>query len=798
MRAVVLIVAVGIVIGMAVVVAHSAADQLRRTATDSALGEVEVILQGYVDPVLQPGSILTHTADAAVAAAVQQLGASGDIRAVHIWARDGTAVYSNLPGVRGLRFTLPGAVARAFEGHPSAEYKANADTRLGAGLGANLDIALPIRDAGSAQPYAVYQVIEDAASIETRVAATERDVFVIALAAASGLLVLILLAFLGTSRRLSVQNRLMREQATTRELLSADLRRSEERFRSLVRNASDVILVIGPDGGLLYESPAVKTVLGYEPGARVGENAIEGLHPDDQPRVARLLREMAGVPGSELTLELRGRHVDGSWRYLEGTAKNLLDDPAVRGFVINYRDITERRRLEDELRHQAFHDVLTGLANRALLMDRLEHALGAARRHGRGLAVLFIDLDDFKAINDSLGHMVGDQLLAAAAQRILACLRAGDTPARIGGDEFAVLLEDVEAEMAAEVGGRIVEALRRPFRAAERELHAHASVGIALHTDPSQTADDLLRDADVAMYVAKRRGKDRVETFHSDAHRPTVNRLALLADLREAFDAGQLALVFQPVVELTTRRVTALEALLRWHHPERGIVQPDEFVSLAEESGHISVVGSWVLREACRQLRVWDKVVKGPPLSVGVNVSGRQVEPSLVGVVQDALRAARLSPHRLILEITESALLEDPDGARAILEQLRATGVRIAIDDFGTGRSSLDYLRRLPVDVLKIDRTFVAALGDGHQGPELLGSILSLGRALHIDVVAEGVEDEGQARELQLLGARYGQGFHFSRPLSPPEMTGFLRRYPVGLPARYALDALPAEVPGSR
>jgi diguanylate cyclase (GGDEF)-like protein/PAS domain S-box-containing protein len=780
-RARVLLIALAIVVCMAALVSQAAAGQLRASAAESALRNVEAIVRGYVDPaVREDGLSLDAVADPAIAAQVERLTTSGDLRVVHVWSRDGTAVYSSLAEVRGRRFSIDHDLAVAFAGSSHVQYWSTADALeplAGELLGGRLEIFVPIRGPVDGAPFGVYQVFQDAAPIQRRVSQTQQDVFLIALLSAGMLLFLLWLAFTGASRLLARQNRQLRERAANEEFLTADLRRSEERFRSLVRNASDVILVLRDTGHIAYESPAVEKVLGHVADDRVGRHVFDELHPDDLPRARRLLAEVQAVHGAEAEFDVRARHADGAWRFLEGTGKNLLHDPAVRGIVINYRDATGRRQLEDQLRHQAFHDVLTGLANRALLRDRLEHALSAAVRHDRHLAVLFLDLDDFKAINDSLGHTAGDELLAAVGHRLGELLRAGDTAARIGGDEFAVLLEETAgADDAREVGHRILEGLRAPFLLGGQKVHVHASIGVALRSPDSKTADDLLRDADVAMYVAKRRGKDRLEVFEASVHQEAVTRLSLLADLPKALEGGQLSLEYQPVVELATGRMTGVEALLRWRHPQRGSIPPDQFIPLAEESGLIVPIGRWVLREACRQVRKWDPSVVGPPLTVSVNVSSRQVDPAIVETVREALAEARLAPSRLILEITESALLQDPAAAHELLVRLRKSGVRLAIDDFGTGYSSLDYLRRLPIDLLKIDRSFVATAATGRRRSALLGSIVGLGRTLGMDLIAEGVETPAQLQALLALGVRQAQGFHFSRPLTPDALTAYLRQ----------------------
>ena len=481
------------------------------------------------------------------------------------------------------------------------------------------------------------------------------------------------------------------------------------------------------------------------------------------------------APGAEVSGELRARHADGSWRSIDAVLKNLLDDPAVGGIVVNYRDVTTRKTLEEELRRQAFHDSLTGLANRALFADRLEHALSRTRSFGQHVAVLFIDLDDFKTVNDSLGHGEGDLLLVAVAERLQQPLRSGDTLARMGGDEFAVLLEDPsDASGPVEVAQRLLAALEPPFERGGKELFVHASVGIAVSTVKSMTPGDLLRDADVSMYTAKSNGKNRVEVFQPSMHAAATARLALKGDLERAMEREEFALLYQPIIQLKTGQVTGVEALLRWHHPRRGVVGPTEFIPVAEETGLIIPLGRWVLTEACRQAVAWDAEARRP-LRMSVNVSGRQIhQAGFADEVAEVLAATGLDASRLTLELTESVLMQDVEVTAATLGELKALGVRLAIDDFGTGYSSLSYLRRFPIDELKIDRSFVATVNVGPDQSALVRSILKLGDTLHLETVAEGIEEADQLHELQGLGADLGQGFYFAKPLTSEAISTLL------------------------
>ena len=432
--------------------------------------------------------------------------------------------------------------------------------------------------------------------------------------------------------------------------------------------------------------------------------------------------------------------------------------------------------LEDQLVHQALHDPLTGLANRALFGDRLEHALARPMPPGTTVAVLLIDLDDFKDLNDSLGHDAGDDLLTIIAARLQGHAGAGDTVARLGGDEFGLLLEDTNAAQAMRMAEVMLEALARPVVLRGRDLVPTASIGIAIAA--GEDAETLLRNADTAMYAAKRQGKGRHTLFEPAMHATLLKRVDLAADLSRAVQDSQLHLCYQPEVHLRSGRIVGLEALLRWHHPTRGEVSPGEFIPIAEDSGLIVPIGRWVLQQACHQAKRWQQQWPAtPPLTLAVNLSARQLQhPAILDEVRAALAAADLDPHNLVLEITETAVMEQLHAAVAILTRLRELGVRLALDDFGTGYSSLSYLQRLPVDILKIDRTFIGGVTGSAEESALARAIITLGQTLGLETVAEGIETAEQLATLRELGCQLGQGYHLARPLGPTAVDALLDR----------------------
>ncbi len=551
----------------------------------------------------------------------------------------------------------------------------------------------------------------------------------------------------------------------TRDDAERRLRSSERYYMALAANTADAVVVIDGAGRVTNESPALAALIGM-PGESIrGIRAISAVCEEDAPNAADLYARALSSPGTVFDGEVRLRAAGGASPWLAVRAVNLLDDPDVNGIVVNFHDITARKAAEQELVHLAFHDSLTGLANRSLFHDRVDHVVDAGAVCAA--AILFLDLDGFKDVNDGFGHDAGDELLRQVGARLLRSARPGDTVARLGGDEFALLLENAEDPRASAraVADRILRELTAPVLLEDGLMTLSASIGIAI-PEADATASSLLRDADIAMYEAKAGGRGRWVEYEPEMRTATLERVQLSQDLTEALAADQLRVVYQPVVELSTGAIVGFEALLRWEHPTLGCIAPARFIPLAEVSGLIAPIGRLVLDEACRTAAEWQRLHNRPDLTMAVNVSARQLASSdLVSHVEDALALAGLPAASLVLEMTETVLVDDPASTAGRLRQLHRLGVRLAVDDFGTGYSSLSYLRQFPVDILKIDRSFISTLTEGAEAPLLVHGLLELGRTLGLKVVAEGIETTAQLGYLQAEDCPLGQGYLFSPPL---------------------------------
>ncbi|MDQ3815736.1 MAG: EAL domain-containing protein, partial [Armatimonadota bacterium] len=562
------------------------------------------------------------------------------------------------------------------------------------------------------------------------------------------------------------------------------LRVSEERYELAARGANDGLW----DWNLLTDeitfSPRWKAMLGY------AEDEI-GNHPDEW--LGRVHPEDIGLLGAEIDLyieskaprferEYRLLHKDGHYRWMVSRGITVQDSTGrVVRLAGSQTDISERKVAEEELMHSAFYDSLTSLPNRALFMDRLERAVSYRKRHSDfSFALLFLDLDRFKVVNDSLGHHCGDQLLIEVARRIESALRSTDTVARLGGDEFTILIEDIkEATDAARVAERIQKKLAAPFRLNGQKVFISGSIGITLSASAYERAEDILRDADTAMYCAKAQRGAGHKLFDAHMHVQAVRRLQLETDLRRAVEQQEFRLQYQPLVALETGRVTGFEALVRWQHPERGLLLPEEFIGLAEETGLIIPIDHGVLRTACQEMRLWRNSCGDTPLKLSVNISGRHfTQPNLISWIEEALDANKLEPHDFILEITEGAIMENSEAATVTLARLRALGIKLCMDDFGTGYSSLSYLHRFPLNMLKIDPTFISRMDAEREIREIVRTIVTLAHNLGMDVVAEGVETPEQLTQLREFGCEYAQGRLLSMPLQSQDANRMLDQEP--------------------
>ncbi len=554
------------------------------------------------------------------------------------------------------------------------------------------------------------------------------------------------------------------------------LRKSEERLRLVTENMSDMVCLHHPDGRYLYVTPSSQTLLGYSPAELIGQDPYELFHPDDIDRVRQMSHQPV-LKGVSAIVTYRIRRKTGDYVWLETLTSPVFDE---QGQVIHLqtssREVGDRIKAEQQLKHDALHDSLTGLPNRTLLMERLDLSLRRASHHSDyQFAVLFLDLDNFKVINDSLGHLVGDELLLAVADLLTRLIRQTDLAARLGGDEFVVLLDGLdEFGQAVRVAEQLLAALKSPLQIAGREIFIGTSIGIVLGTPEYQRPENLLRDADLAMYRAKHGGRGRYAIFAPAMHLQAIQRLQVERDLRKALEHQQFVLYYQPIIHLQTGTVKGFEALIRWQHPQRGMVSPVDFIEIAEETGLIEPIGEWILHSACQQLGRWQAQFPHQPLKISVNLSVKQLQGSLLPKLNDVLTASCLPPDRLMLEITESMLVQNVEATVSLLEQIKAKGVDIGIDDFGTGYSSLSYLHQLPIDALKIDRAFVSAVEPNTRNQAIAESIVALSNLLKLTAIAEGIETAQQLEWLQVLGCELGQGHFFSPPVTASEATDLL------------------------
>jgi diguanylate cyclase (GGDEF)-like protein/PAS domain S-box-containing protein len=529
--------------------------------------------------------------------------------------------------------------------------------------------------------------------------------------------------------------------------------RADARMRALIDSSLDLVVIVDAEGGVRYHSPGIAQMLGFASEVQSGTPVVHLLHPDDVPLMADSLRQIRSH-GSSKPVECRWRHADGSVRWLETVFANLLEDPKVGGIVLSSRDITERQRLSEGLRRRAFHDPLTGLANRARFEERLARAGGDAET-----AVLFIDLDNFKTVNDSLGHTAGDQFLSEVARRLSTCVRVGDMVARMGGDEFAVLISGSGAKVRApRIAERILRELAPPIELDRRAITPSASIGIAC-AEEVQDAQEILRDADLALYEAKRSGKGRAQLYRPVMHAAALQQLELETDMRLALEREEFELHYQPLFRLSDGELVGYEALMRWQHPGRGLLGPGTFIELAEQTGLIVPLTRWALVAACCQAARWKREAD-LPLEVGVNLSLVNLnDHEIVADVAAALEASGIPATELVLEITESTVMREHDMGREILHELKKLGVRLSLDDFGTGYSSLSRLSELPFDSLKIPRPFIERIAHDEQDFALTQGIVDLGHHLDLTIVAEGIETARQMGSVRAIGCELGQGF---------------------------------------
>jgi diguanylate cyclase (GGDEF)-like protein/PAS domain S-box-containing protein len=564
------------------------------------------------------------------------------------------------------------------------------------------------------------------------------------------------------------------------------LEASEARFRVLTESSLDLISVIAEDGTIRYQSGALRTLVGFDPADTIGKNVYDLIHRDDAETVRAAIKRVVEAQHLSAPIEFRIRHRDGVWRTFESLGTNCLGNPHIAGVVFNSRDVTDRKVIQQRIQHLAYHDNLTGLPNRSLLQDRLAHSIARAERAGRKVAVLFIDLDNFKNINDTLGHDVGDELLRQVSRRLTECVRLEDTIARQGGDEFIVLLDSLDDSRGASVvAQKILNSLRQPFLLGGGEQHVSGSVGIALYPEDGRDAQTLMKNADTAMFHGKGLGKNTYQYFTPQMNIAVKRRMTLESALRRAVMQKDFVLNYQPQINLDSGEIIAVEALVRWKTEDSGTVMPGDFIPLAEETGLINEIGEWVLREGCRQAREWQDMGLSKDRRIAINLSARQFgDRAFLDMVTRVLADTKLDPTCLELEITESQVMRQTEGMIQLLNRLSDMGVHLAIDDFGTGYSSLSYLKRLPIQKLKIDQSFIRDITVDPNDTAIVVAIINMARSLELETIAEGVETAGQLALLRAKGCRVGQGFYFSAPVRAEALYPLLKQNNMNLQAR--------------
>jgi diguanylate cyclase (GGDEF)-like protein/PAS domain S-box-containing protein len=591
-----------------------------------------------------------------------------------------------------------------------------------------------------------------------QVAAAHRSTLITGL----GLAVIVFLLFL--MMRLSERRaRLVANRA------QSDIAKAKALYENALSNAPIGVALVHKDGSCFFANEALLLFVGLDHDVVVGKKLRELITADDRFAFSEMWSTLESRGLEKSSGELRFDHSDGRHRWGSISAQAVYDDDVFQYFVVQVEDTTERRSIAERLEYQAIHDPLTGLPNRLLFVDRLEVALQRSKRTGLGVTVLFLDLDRFKIVNDSLGHAAGDQLLEAVAERIKASVRPNDTIARFGGDEFVILCEDISDErQTEEIAERLLENIKRPITLPEDEVYVTASIGIARSLAGEETPETILRDADTAMYRAKDAGRNRSEVFDERTHARAVANLETGNGMFRALENNEFRVRYQPVISLASGRLSGFEALVYWQHPERGHIGPDEFISLAEETGIIVPLGIQVFKNACEQLKRWhDFGGTAKHLTMSVNLSPRQIaEPTLVDEIEKAIKETGVNPTRLWFEITETTLMVDAKSTILMLEQLRNLGVHFEVDDFGTGFSSLSYLKKFPVDALKIDQGFIDGLGHDPEDSAIVTAVVSLAHALGLQAIAEGVETPLQMAELKTLGCEYAQGYLYAKPAS--------------------------------